>query len=352
MKTILYLLACDIDYTGTPLFVRDLIEHLNSEKYDISVYSPGIIRNNIYKNIKIYEGKLRLDNKVTREWRIWNSLNSLFKNQKFDIIHINTSNIHIAYLYVVFFNKRVKKIVCHSHNVILYKGNLIYRKYIELKRLAIVNKSDVLFACSSEAGKAMFGLSSKFIIINNFIDPLKYKFNKIMRDKLREKVTNSIILGNIGAFNGQKNQKFLLNLMRQLDERFVLFLVGNGKQKEDCIKYCKKFHLDNVLFFDGTENVQQFYSAFDIFLLPSHFEGFGRVVLEAFISNLDIITSDYVPIAYKLRLTHFPLECNKWKEGILKKAERLNTRKDNIEVIEQYGYDAYSVVNLVESYYN
>lgn len=352
MKSILYLLACDIDYTGTPLFVRDLIDNLNSGKYDVSVYSPGMIRNNVYTNVQVYEGGIQLNDKITREFRIWNNLKTIFGNRNFDVIHINTSNVHIAYLYVLFFYKYSKKIICHSHNVILYKDNLIYRKCIGFKRKTIVNKSDALFACSSEAGEAMFGKSSSFTLVNNFIDPVKFRFDKSLRDNLRKKIGHPIVLGNIGAFNGQKNQTFLLELMKQLDERFALVLVGNGKQKEDCIKYCKANHLDNVLFFDGTANVQQFYSAFDIFLLPSHFEGFGRVILEAFISNLDIITSDYIPIAYKFGLTHLPLECDKWKESILKKAERLNTRRDNIEVVKQYGYDVNSVVNLVESYYD
>ena len=352
MKSILYLLACDIDYTGTPLFVRDLIDNLNSGKYDVSVYSPGMIRNNVYTKAQVYEGRIQLNNKVTREFMIWINLKTIFGNRSFDVIHINTSNINIAYLYVSFFYKRAKKIICHSHNVILYKDNLVYRKFIGFKRETILNKSDALFACSSEAGEAMFGKSSRVTIVNNFIDPEKFSFDKNLRDKLRKEIGYPIVLGNIGAFNGQKNQTFLLELMKQLDERFALVLVGNGKQKEDCIKYCKENHLDNVLFFDGTENVQQFYSAFDIFLLPSHFEGFGRVILEAFISNLDIITSDNVPIAYKLGLTHLPLEYDKWKESILIKAEKLNTRRDNKEVVKRYGYDVNSVVNLVESYYD
>lgn len=350
MKKILYLLACDIDFTGTPLFVKDLIENLEGEKYDFYVYTPGVVKNNIYTDVHVYEGRIQLTYKITRDFLIKKSLKMLEK-QNFDVIHINTSNINIANIYVSYFYKHVEKIICHSHNVITYNNAYLYKKIISYKRNNIVKKSDVLFACSPEAAEAMFGKDIYYVLVNNFIEPNKFKFDPNLRDRCRRGINYSIILGNIGAFNGQKNQMFLLELMKNLDERFALFLIGDGPQKEECIKYCKNNNLENVFFFDSTADVQQYYSCFDIFLLPSKFEGFGRVILEAMVSNLDIITSDFVPVATKFELTHVPLEVDKWKQCILKKVKNLNIRNNTTEVIKKYGYDSNSVIRIVETYY-
>lgn len=350
MKKVLYMLACDIDFTGTPLFVNDLINNLNSNEYECYVYTPGIVKNKIYNNVHIYEGGVQLTHKFIREIQIKRSLKRL-KKQHFDIVHINTSNIHIANMYVSYFYRRAGKIICHSHNVITYKKGNLYGKIIDYKKQNIVKISDVLFACSSEAGEAMFGKDAHYALVRNFLDPNKFKFNQLKREEFRKKIGYDVILGNIGAFNGQKNQIFLLKLMKQLDNRFALVLVGNGQQKEECIQYCKENKLNNVFFFDSTADVQLFYSSFDMFLLPSLFEGFGRVVLEALISNLDIITSNDVPISSELGLTHLPLELDRWKTCVLQKVGNLNPRMNVVEIIKEHGYDADTVMNVVEGCY-
>ena len=348
MKKVLYMLACDIDFTGTPLFVNDMINNLNSNEYECYVYTPGIMKNKIYSNAHIYEGGAQLTHRFIREIQIKRSLKQL-ENQYFDIVHINTSNVHIANMYVSYFYRRAGKIICHSHNVIAYRETNLYGKIIDYKKHNIVKKCDMLFACSPEAGEAMFGKNVQYTLVMNFLNPNKFEFDQHKRDEFRKKIGYDVILGNIGAFNGQKNQMFLLKLMQQLDNRFALVLVGNGPQKEECIRYCKVNELNNVFFFDSTADVQCFYSSFDMFLLPSLFEGFGRVVLEALISNLDIITSDDVPISSELGLTHLPLELDKWETCILQKACDLNTRMNVVDIIKDYGYDVDSVMSIIES---
>lgn len=350
MKKILFMLACDIDFTGTPLFVNDVINNLNSDEYECYVYTPGIEKNKIYKNAHIYKGCIRIDHKFIRDFQIKRDLKR-FDKQHFDIVHINTSNVHIANVYVSCFYGLAGKIICHSHNVITYKGKKLYRKIVDYKKKNIVKKSDVLFACSEKAGKAMFGENADYVIIKNFLDPDRFEFNQYKRKIFRKEIEHKIILGNIGAFNGQKNQKFLLKLIEQLDDRFALVLVGDGQEKKNCVQYCKENKMDNVFFFDTTADVQCFYSSFDMFLLPSLFEGFGRVILEAMISNLDIITSDYVPIAFEFGLMHLPLDIQVWKNYILQKVNDLNPRMNNIEIIKKHGYDIDSVMNIIKEFY-
>ena len=350
-KRVLFLLACDIGFTGTPLFVNSLICNLDSSKYEFYVYTPKKIKANVYgDNVVVIEGNIANKNKLLQDVLLKHSLKKQITT-KFDIVHINTSNIHIANAYVSFFSRYGGKIICHSHNVIEYRGNILYKLLVENKRKNIVDKSGFLFACSPEAGKAMFGNDAEFVCVKNFIDIDKFRFSQELRSKIRKKYGDKIILGNIGAFNGQKNQIFLIKLMERLDDRFILLLIGDGVQKQSYIEYCKEKNLRNLFFIDSTSELQQYYSCFDIFLLPSLFEGFGRVLLEAMVSNLDIITSDNVESAKTFGLTNLPLVEDLWINAILKKAENLNSRFDNVNIINENGYDAHSIIDLVDEYY-
>ena len=75
-----------------------------------------------------------------------------------------------------------------------------------------------------------------------------------------------------------------------------LMLIGDGENRDRLIALIRELKLDNqVIMVPACDNVNDYYSAFDIFVLPSRYEGFGMVAVEAQVSGLPCLLSDKFP---------------------------------------------------------
>ena len=136
-------------------------------------------------------------------------------------------------------------------------------------------------------------------IVHNAIDTERFKFNQELRDQTRKEFgisDDTILLGNVGRLCRQKNQKFLLDLLSKLDlNRYKLLILGQGELKNDLVEHAKKIGVyNNVIFVDKSTQPEKFYNAFDIFLLPSLYEGLPVSGVEAQVNGLPCIFSDNV----------------------------------------------------------
>ena len=347
MQRILFLVACDIDLTGTPVFIRDLIDGLDEEsemKCEYYVYTPGLIKRNIYsQSVKLIEGKIKQIG-VKSCPHIWKDLSRRFKNQSFDVVHINTSNVYLAAVYSKFFSMKGSRVICHSHNIIEYNKNLLQRLLVEVSKKVIVRNSETLFACSEDAGVSMYGKKERFTVVNNFVDLERFKYSEHERIRIRKECAHRYLLGHIGAFNGQKNQRFIIDVVNKLGYDYGLVLIGSGAEQETLKEYCVQERIRNVYFLNTCPDVGKYYSAFDVFLFPSLYEGFGRVLLEAEVSGLKKIASDNVPRSNAFECTYLPLVQNLWVDEIRKSCATLEKRCNRHELIKKAGYDKESVV--------
>ena len=91
----------------------------------------------------------------------------------------------------------------------------------------------------------------------------------------------------------QKNQAFLIRIAVELKKHnvnFKLLLAGTGKLEESIMKLCKKQKVeDKVIFLGFQRNIKKFMKNIDIFLLPSLWEGFGYVLVEAMFFERPVI---------------------------------------------------------------
>ena len=155
------------------------------------------------------------------------------------------------------------------------------------------------FACSEYVGKWLFGkkaiVEGKVIIVNNAIDLNRFKFSLEKRKKIRGElgIKEEFVIGNVGRFMPQKNQMFLLDVMK-IYGKGKLLLIGDGPLENAIREKADKNGVDLVIV-QPTREIQDYYSAMDCFAFPSIYEGLGMALIEAQVNGLKCIASYAVP---------------------------------------------------------
>jgi len=105
-----------------------------------------------------------------------------------------------------------------------------------------------------------------------------------------------IILGTVCRLEPQKGIKYLLLAMKTILTKFPeakLEIVGTGSLLNELQSLSNKLGISNSIKFLGKfTDVIPFYKRMDIFVLPSLYEGFGIVILEAMAMGIPIIATN------------------------------------------------------------
>ncbi|MCI5050254.1 MAG: glycosyltransferase family 4 protein [Rickettsiales bacterium] len=112
----------------------------------------------------------------------------------------------------------------------------------------------------------------------------------------REQFSNPPVIGSMGRFVEKKGFDIFLQSLHALKEYEIDFkakLGGDGPLKNQLFAQCKEYGLENQVEFIGwVEDKRAFFESLDIFVLPSHHEPFGIVLIEAMAEGLPCITTD------------------------------------------------------------
>ena len=302
-------------------------------------------------------GRVIITPKYTHLFKYISFLKKTFKKNEYDIVHSNLNTLSVFPLFAAWL-AHVKVRIAHSHSTSNKKEHL--RNLIKniLRPFSKVFATDY-FACSKLAGEYLFGKRAvkkgRVFILHNAVDIDRFKFNPEIRKQMREKYhinDDEIVLGNIGRMVEQKNQTFLLDILKNLDlNKYKLVIVGDGPLKEDLHKKTAKLHLENnVIFVEKTAKPEYFYNLYDIFLLPSLYEGLPVVGVEAQVNGLSIVCSSNITRELKITSKVYFLKNNKainWVDRI----KSCNTNRDFLHSDSFKNYDtSFNCAELVEKY--
>lgn len=103
----------------------------------------------------------------------------------------------------------------------------------------------------------------------------------------------------IGKIEKRRNIKFLIDILKNLikkDNNIRLILVGNGKKNyiKEILDYSREEKVVSYIIYKKSikqENIKDLYSKCDIFLLPTSYDIFGMVLLEAMYFGLSVVTT-------------------------------------------------------------
>ena len=220
------------------------------------------------------------------------------------------------------------------------------------------------FSCGEAAARCYFGDkvvdNHNYVLVPNAIEVEHFTFQSEKRNKIRRQhgLENKHVVGHVGRFMAQKNHVFLIDVFSEVsrqDPNAVLVLLGDGEMLQDIRKRVSEKGLDGKVFFEGNVgNANEWYNAFDVFVLPSIWEGLPVVGVEAQANDLPCIFSDSITkeIAITTKAEFIPLATpvSEWANAIMAKFNG-SKRRDNTKVISDHHYNiAYEAEKLQELY--
>ena len=268
-----------------------LANYFNSKNINIYFISYKIPKS---KNF-VYKKKIKLINFKNQNvgWLIKNFsclkllLQILFKKDKKNTVILALSNLHLCIILSKILGFNV--VSRNSAPVDYFKPSPTFFDLIKFYIKGLVYSfSDLIIANSKISAakiKKMLFLRTKVVsILNPFIMPIKYN---------TPKKTNTILY--VGRLSSEKGVTQLVKgfeIFQKKYKNYKLNIVGDGGQKKIIKEYIQRKKLnEKVVLLGWINNVNKYYLNSKVLILPSFFEGFGNVLIEALSFKLPCIST-------------------------------------------------------------
>ncbi|MEM0147829.1 MAG: glycosyltransferase family 4 protein [Candidatus Micrarchaeaceae archaeon] len=196
---------------------------------------------------------------------------------------------------------------------------------------------DVNIALNSVEEKSISKHKGKVEKIYNGLD-IKVKSNKLEEEKLRKKFEikkgDFVILYLGRMFERQKNISLLINAFKSINnDNMHLILAGDGPSMQD---YKMLANGDSRISFTGhvyDETINLLYNISNLFVLPSNWEAFSLVVLEAAAHSLPILLSENIALPEFGKEARFnPRDANDLRKKIMEIYKNKKARERLIKI--------------------
>lgn len=352
----------DMNYGGVETVIMNYYRRIDKTKYQFDFFVLEGSQIPQREEIESMGGRVYVVPRYSKPWTYCKKVYEIFEQNHYQIVHSNMNTLSVFPLCMAK-KAGIPVRIAHNHSTAAKgEGKKNIAKYL-LRPLVKMYATDYL-ACSRMAGEWMFGKKTvakgRVHIINNAIEIEDFRFNREKRIEIREKYGISdkeILIGCIGRLCFQKNQEFLIKVLEKLgDSTIKLMFVGDGEDKRQLVEETKQLGIERqVIIVPGCSDAKNYYSAFDIFAMPSRYEGWGMVAVEAQVNELSCVLSDKFPeeVAMTERANRIALEVNKWVEEIDNQI-KIGTERTFIEKSDNHLFDNYDVkiqIKYLQEYY-
>lgn len=348
---------------GVESVVMNYYRHIDRNKIQFDFICDNDSTNIPYEEIEKLGGKVILIPPYQEIFKYHNTLKKVLKDGNYKIVH---SHINTLSVFSLFAAKcaGVPVRIAHSHsttNKKEKKKNLLKQVLKPFSRLFATD----YMCCSELAGRWLFGNkeydNGNVYLLNNAIDLDKFKYDEKVRKEKRKELDisgDTLVIGHVGRFVEQKNHRFLIDIFNEVhkeEKNSILLLAGQGPLMDEIKEKVKNLGLeDNVRFLGQRNDINELYQAFDVFLLPSLYEGLPVVGIEAQATGLLCVFSDDMTKEIKiLKSTQFlslNRKASEWAKIILDKS-KLNCNKDTSKEMSKNSFNINAEANKLEEIY-
>ena len=271
-----------MDIGGAERIVYQLSSDLKDEFDSVHVASTGGLWESELSAKGIQHHKiLDIDSKnPLTVLKLLTSIRQIIKKNEITIVH---THHRMAAFYI-----RLLKLV-HPKLVHVYTAHNVFKDKLPLYGFALKNaKSVAVGEAVNKNLKEDVGITDSRVIYNGVV-------LKETDDHVDEIISyGGIKLGCIARLSEQKGLTYLLDAMSLLTVKDIrLFIVGDGELRNELENKVKELDLqDSVTFLGYRKDIVECINSFDFCILPSVFEGFGLVAIEAFMNSKTLVATD------------------------------------------------------------
>ena len=307
-KKILFVITKS-NWGGAQRYVFDLALEAQKRGLDVSVCAGGAgvllerLKEHNLRTIPLYN--LGRDVKVMSDFSVFIKLILLFRSEKPDIVHLNSSKIgglgalagRIAL---------IKNIIFTAHGFAFNedRGVLqkVFLKFLYWLIICLCNHTITVSGAMKKQVEHWPGVKNKIQVVHNGVED----FKTLPRDEAREKLAQKseglkallkerpeqILIGSLAELHHIKGHRYALEALKSLSN--ICFVsIGEGEERGSIEKFIEKNNIQKRVFLLGhIENGREYLKAFDIFSFTSLSEGLGIAVLEAGIAQLPVVGSE------------------------------------------------------------
>ena len=299
MKKILFC-ANSLCIGGIEKSLINLLKKINYEKFQVDLMlesKRGELLEQIPKNVNIIEYKVyNLKNKILQ--KLLNYINQL----KWTIKHKNKYDTSVCYTTYSYAANKVARIsskntvlFIHSDYTKLYNENEL-KNFFDTRN---INKFKKIIFVSKESKENLLRYYPKIVnkckVINNIIDinNIREQSKKECGIEFDKNCINLLFVGRLEEES--KNILYQLELIKELKSTFnnlKLYIIGDGKDKEQYITYIKNNNLEKEVVLLGQKtNPYPYINGCDYLLLTSNYEGYPVIFNEGIVLNKNIIST-------------------------------------------------------------
>ena len=293
-----------VNYGGAESFVQQYTEQLASLGHEVTIFASQWTPSNL-PNIHLRSIPTNNFNAFVRTLSFARSAERAVRGESFDIIqsHEKTwcqdvyragDGCHREWLLQRQKNLSVAKkisLACNPfHHLILG----LERKQVldpRLKKIVAISemvRQDLLRHYPIPENKIQVVYNG--VPLERFHPDNKARYRASIREQLKISDSEIMILF-VGSGFERKGLKFILQSLADLQfENWRLVVMGKGKATR-FLQYADKRFYSKIKFLEPVNEIEKYYSAADMFVLPSIYEPFGNAYLEALATGLPVIAS-------------------------------------------------------------
>lgn len=283
---------------GTEAVIYNYVTHAPDTKFDFLCYEAPENYQDLFEGTD--NSYYVIPIKIKHPLANWRAMRTFMKEHAGDYstvwVNLNdTSNIDIL---IEAERYGIPRRITHVHNAGL-PDVFITKLFSKLNWNRCLRLATDYWACSKAAGDFFYG-DLAYRVIPNAVDSKARAYDEKKRELVRAEwnLDGKYVIGTVGRLVEQKNQGLLINVLPGILARrpnAALLIVGEGDLRKELEVRASELGIeDRVIFAGSQQDMQAYYSAFDVFAFPSIYEGLSLSLLEAQFNGLPCVVSDGV----------------------------------------------------------